>query len=451
MIVGGGGREGAFAQNVMRDCELHAFVSHENPTIARCVRASGGGFVTGNAGDAAAVAAFARQQGVDLAFVSADEPLANGVVDALREGGIPAVGGSRAATRIEWDKVYSINLMQEVCPEFTPFHIVVSAPEEVDFALAEFKRKNLEVVVKPQGLTGGKGVKVMPAHLPDVAAAAAYAHELLAAREGEQVLLVEKLYGLEFTIMGLTDGEHLVMAPATYDYPYRLEGDQGPGTGGMGCFTAAGELLPFMQPQHWEDCRRILQRVIDRLRADGLAFDGVLNGGFFLTAQGIRFMEFNGRFGDPEALNIVPLLATPLSAVIAAMAEKTLSPEGVQFRPQASVVKYLVAAEYPDASPAALDFQVDEAAISDSGIILTYASCVALPDGDGDGGGGNFRTLKKSRVLALTALSDSIAEASERINTAIDAHIRGALHYRRDIASAAQVRQLREAGGMWGG
>lgn len=440
MIVGGGGREGAFAQNLADDCEVHAVISHDNPTILRCVAASGGGAQIGNVSDAAAVLAFARQQGVELAFVSADDPLANGVVDALQQGGIPAVGGSRAATRIEWDKVYSIGLMQEVCPEFTPFHRVVSSPQEVEEALTQFRAKGMEVVVKPQGLTGGKGVKVMPAHLPDYAAAAAYAGELLAARSGEQVLLVEKLRGLEFTIMGLTDGEHLVMAPATYDYPYRLEGDTGPGTGGMGCLTAPTPLLPFMQPQHWEDCRRIMQRIIDRLRADDLPFDGVLNGGFFLTAQGIRFMEFNGRFGDPEALNIIPLLATPLSAVVTAMAENTLSPQAVQFRAQASVVKYLVAQEYPEASPETLDFQVDEEAIAAAGITVTYASCVAA-----SGASGAYRTLKKSRVLALTALSDSISEASERINAAIDKHIRGALHYRRDIGSAAQVQQLSQA------
>lgn len=446
MIVGGGGREAAFAQNLAQDSALYALISHDNPTIIRCVQASGGAYAVGNPSDADAVLQFARQHRVDYAFVSADDPLANGVVDALCAGGVTAVGGSRDATRIEWDKVYSIGIMQDTCPEFTPFHVVVEAPEQVADALAQFRARGAEVVVKPQGLTGGKGVKVMPIHLPDYDAAAAYAHELLAGRAGEQVLLVEKLHGLEFTIMGITDGENLVMAPATYDYPYRLEGDEGPGTGGMGCFTAATPALPFMRQRDWDDCRTILQRVIDRLRANclregGLAFNGVLNGGFFLTPDGIRFMEFNGRFGDPEALNTIPLLATPLSEMIADMAHGTLSSERVKFHAKASVVKYLVAKEYPDASPAALDFQVDEEAIAAAGLTTTYASCVAVEGAGSD----TYRTLKKSRVLALTALSDSISEGSEAINAAIDAHIRGDLHYRRDIGAAEEIARLTRA------
>lgn len=437
MIVGGGGRESAFACHLAADSVLYAVVSHENPTIARCVAGSGGACEVGNASDPQAVAAFASRHQPDYVFVSADDPLASGVVDALLQKGVRAIGASRAAARIEWDKVYSIDLMQKICPEFTPFYLAVSAPDEVASAVDAFEARGLDVVVKPQGLTGGKGVKVMPVHLETYAAAAEYARALLAVGAGGQVLLVEKLHGFEFTIMGLTDGEHLAMAPATYDYPYRLEGDRGAGTGGMGCITAAQDILPFMQQRHWDDCRRVMQRVIDRMRADGTPFSGVLNGGFFLTREGIRFMEFNSRFGDPEALNIMLLLETPLSDVLEDMWSKTLSPQRVAFRRRASVVKYLVAKEYPEASSAALEFAVDEAAMAAQGIHTYYASCVASS--------GGYRTLKKSRVVAFAALSDSIVQASENINSAIRDHVSGALEYRRDIGSAEEVAKL-EAG-----
>ena len=440
MLVGGGGRESAFALNLATDSIIYAVSSHENPTLVRCVNQSGGSYIVGNASDPETVTAYARRTGVDYVFVSADDPLANGVVDALLENGISAVGARREAARIEWDKTYAMELMREVCPEHTPFYRMISREDDIADAFTEFRQRQLEVVVKPQGLTGGKGVRVMPAHLPTYTAAADYVRELLQGRGGEQVLLVEKLHGMEFTVMGLTDGEHLAMAPATYDYPYRLEGDTGAGTGGMGCLTTDGALLPFMRQQDWADCRRIMQQVINAMRARGNLFSGVLNGGFFLTAQGIRFMEYNSRFGDPEALNIMLLLDTPLSDLIAAIWDKTLSATEVRFKPQASVVKYFVAKEYPEASPQALDFSVDEAQLTAAGVAPIYASCVAAPEA----GENCYRTLKKSRVLALTALADSVTAASERINSAAAA-VTGALEYRSDIGSQSEMKKLAAA------
>ena len=437
MIVGGGGRESAFARNLATDSTVYAVMAHANPTIVRCVESSGGAYHLGDANAPEVVCAFARQHAVDYVFVSADDPLANGVVDALLAAGVRAVGGVRAAARIEWDKVYSMLLVREVCPQFTPQFQVVERADELAAAVEIFAQHQLPLVVKPQGLTGGKGVKVMPQHLADYAAATAYAQELLA--RGEQVLLVEKLHGLEFTVMGLTDGEHLVLAPATYDYPYRFAGDTGAGTGGMGCFNVATPTLPFMQARHLEECRTIMQKVIDRMRADGVPLQGVLNGGFFLTAAGaVRFMEFNSRFGDPEALNIISVLATPLSQLIVALWEKTLTAQSVQFRLQASVVKYLVAAEYPQASPTALRFTVDEAAMAAMGVDVFYAHCIAFAGGSA----GSYQTLKKSRVLAVVAVADDAVVAAERVDAAISQHVTGALEYRADIASAVEMKRL---------
>ncbi len=442
LIVGGGGRESSFASRLIEDSAVYAVISHRNPGIVECVAESGGEYLVGDVNDPAVVCRFAREHAIDYAFVNADACLANGVVDELLEHDIKAIGGTRAASRIEWDKVYSIGVMQAVCPEFTPYHRVVSGPQELQDAIADFRQRNLPVVVKPQGLTGGKGVKVMPIHLETYDHCIEYANELLAGRPEEQVLLVEKLEGIEFTVMGITDGRNLVMAPASYDYPFRLEDDLGPGTGGMGCFTAGENRLPFMDEGDWQQCEIIMSRVIERMAAEQLGFNGVLNGGFFKTRQGIRFMEFNGRFGDPEGLNILMLLKGSFSAVLEDIWHQRLAAGNLEFSTQASVIKYLVAQEYPEASAEAIDFAVDERGIEDMGAQLLYASCENT-------GAGQYRTLRKSRVLAVGALADEIEDAAELVNRAIRQHVAGPLEFRPDIGSRQNLEKLRrQAAGL---
>lgn len=445
LIVGSGGREAAFAKRLAEDSIVHAVADHANPSIVAAVTATGGQYTIAKSDDPQAVLTHAQQYAVDYVFVSADNPLAAGVVDVLLAHNIKAVGPTRAAAAIEWDKLYAIKKMQAVCPQYTPAYQIATTAMAVALAMQQFADEGKEVVVKPQGLTGGKGVQVMGEHLADYAACRAYANSLVA-KDGA-VLLTEKLSGEEFTVMGLTDGENLVLAPATYDYPYRFDGDRGPGTGGMGCWTAANGKLPFLTNADIATCREIMQAVLAAMRADGLHFNGVLNGGFFKTANGIRFMEFNGRFGDPEALNILLLLQTPFSQLIKSIWHKTLSPAVAQFAAQASVVKYLVAPEYPSPSPVATHYRIDERAITASGVQIFYASTVRYQSDTGDKGGGDeadgeaseYETLKKSRVLALGTTAATPHAAAMQINTAIDAHIHATantppLAYRRDIA-----------------
>ena len=434
LIVGSGGRESAFAMKLAEDSILYAIIGHKNPTITNYVKRSGGDYLIGNPSDPETVLTFAMQNSIDYTFVSADEPLANGVVDLLLENNIKAIGGTKAATRIEWDKIYSIQLMKETCPEFTPFFVAVSNQEELTPAIEQFKERNLQVVVKPQGLTGGKGVKVMTEHLPTYQDAMNYASTLLKEKPEEQVLLVEKLHGIEFTIMGLTDGENLVASPASYDYPFRLEDDLGAGTGGMGCFTNNENKLPFMSDKDLDDCKYVMQRIIDRMKHEDLFFNGVLNAGFFKTKNGIRFMEFNGRFGDPEGLNILTVLKGSFSKLLEDIWHKNLSEKNVSFMEQASVIKYLVAKEYPEESPDPTSFYIDEHGIRSMGLNVFYASCIEASD--------HYETLKKSRVLAIGAVSDSIEEASTKIDDAIKKYVNGSLEYRKDIGSKANLEKL---------
>ena len=435
LIVGSGGRESAFALSLIKDSKLYAIIGHANPTIIDCVKQSGGKYLVANTNDPIVVSQFAVTHNIDYAFVNADEPLANGVVDSLLEKKIKAIGGTKAATRIEWDKIYSIKMVNEVCPECTPFFKIISNKNELIRAIDEFKKKNLKVVVKPQGLTGGKGVKVMPEHLRDYQEAIDYANLLLETKPKENVLLVEKLEGIEFTIMGITDGLTIVLSPASYDYPFRLEDDLGPGTGGMGCFTNSVKKLPFMDDSDLDSCKHIMQCVINKMRNENLFFNGVLNGGFFKTRDGIKFMEFNGRFGDPEGLNILSILKGSFSKLLKDLWEKNLTNNSVKFIKQASVIKYLVAEEYPNESKRVIDFEVDEESIKKMGINLFYASCIRVK-------GDKYATLKKSRVIAFGAVSNKITDASTLINNAIERYVQGNLDYRKDIGSEKSLNKL---------
>ena len=218
--------------------ELHAFVGHENPSIVhpRPPPVAAIGWVTSAT---RARSRRSRVPGVDIAMVSADEPLAAGVVDALLAQGTRAVGPTAGGAEIEWNKAFARALLAKLAPEAAPELRVVRDAGEVGAAIASFG--STPVAVKPSGLTGGKGVKVMGPHLDDHEQAREYALELLArGGRGESVLIEEKIVGAEFTIQAISDGKRVVFPPSTYDYPFRYDGDRGPGTGGMGSLSMAG-------------------------------------------------------------------------------------------------------------------------------------------------------------------------------------------------------------------
>ena len=440
LIVGGGGREAAFAWRLAADSVVCAVMDHANPFIADCAENTGGAWAVESVTDPKKVAEFAKQYDVDYAFVSADEPLAAGVVDGLLAAGIRAVGATKNAARIEWDKIWSAGLVRRVCPDIMPFSRPVYDEAGLAQAMREFQSAGIPVVVKPQGLTGGKGVKVMGPHLDTYSDCAEYAALLLRERSGEGVLLVERLDGIEFTVMGLTDGNNLIMSPASYDYPYRCEGDTGPGTGGMGCFTGPNKALPFMTASDLLQCRNAMGRVIREMAELGVRFNGVLNGGFFLTRDGIRFMEFNGRFGDPEGLNILQTLRTPFSDMIRRMWHGTLERGTVRFARKASVVKYLVGPEYPSAGRR-LRFQINAGRAADLGASVWTAACVRHGDA--------LESLGRSRAAAVGAMADTIPEASGIVEDVITSSDTGGLEHRSDIGSESGLRELaRRAEGM---
>lgn len=435
LVVGGGGREAAIARQIARTDTVFCCAGHENPSLVAAARESGGKFISATPTDAPAIARIAKDNGIDLAFVSADAPLEAGVVDALLAASIPTVGPVRAAARIEWDKRFALELMKEILPQYTPRFWVVEALSTVADVFADVARAGLDIVVKPQGLTAGKGVKVMGPHLASLKEAEAYTRELLATRPAESVLIVEKCVGHEFTLMCLTDGESLVAPPATYDYPYRFEGDSGAGTGGMGAFSGT-PALPFLSMDRYREAIEIASNVIGSLASRGIPFNGVLNLGLFQTPQGLKFMEFNARFGDPEAMNILMLLETPFADVLRHIERKRLAALDVRYSNAASVVKYLVSPEYALSGGKVHRFALELSAIEQAGVKVFFSSAAV------DIETGGYHTVGNSRAVALAATAPTASEASERIERCLAAYVRGPLEWRRDIGSAEYLERL---------
>ena len=412
--------------------ELCAFMGHANPSLIAHARASGGAHAIGDVSDPEAVAAFARAQEVDVAMVSADEPLAAGVVDALLAQGTRAVGPTRAGAEIEWNKVFARSLLAEVAPQAAPIVRVVREPQEVGPAVDAFGER--PVAVKPAGLTGGKGVKVMGPHLASHTDACDYATSLLASgKHGNAVLIEEKIAGAEFTIQAISDGRTVLFPPATYDYPFRFDGDRGPGTGGMGSLSVAGPTLPFMTASHYSQACAIIEQVIARLAEQGRHFTGVMNSGFFATADGVKVIEFNARFGDPECMNIMTLFAGNWPEVMERICAGVLAEGDVPLREEASLVLYLVSPEYALRAGRQHEFQLDPAAIERTGCEVFFASVVEV-------GANRYRTVGTSRALALAATAPSLEQARQRV---VDcARTVPVLEWRRDVGDESYLRSL---------
>ncbi|GAA0505883.1 phosphoribosylamine--glycine ligase [Halorubrum aquaticum] len=393
VLIGGGGREHAIARALADDCSLYACASNRNPGIRRLAD----GFETVEETDADAIVAFATDVGADLAVIGPESALEAGVADALDDAGVYAFGPREAEARLETDKAYQRRFMREAdvpgCPDFEVF-------DDMDAACAYIDEYDGDLAVKPAGLTGGKGVKVIG---DQVTAEEAKAY--LRDAEYDRVVLEERLVGEEFTIQAfVADGEFRA-TPAVQDHKRAYEGDEGPNTGGMGSYSDTGSSLPFMEAGDYEAALDVLDAVVDALPE----YKGVLYGQFMLTAAGPKVVEFNARFGDPEAMNTLPVLETPFIDVLTAARDGDSLPD-LEFSGEATVCKYAVPDGYPTDPDGGARITVDEESVG--GALLYYASVDEREDG-------LYTTT--SRSFAVVGRGDSIAAAEAEADAALSA------------------------------
>ncbi len=416
LLVGNGAREHIIAEKLAAHAELHAVMSKRNPAIARLCREN---WVC-DIEDAAAVAAAIRGRTFDLGFASPDATLAAGVSDALEKAGMAVASPTMAAARIEWDKSFMRSLLARHRIKGQPRHEVVKTESD---ALRVIKDYGM-VAVKPLGLTGGKGVRVSGDHFTKIEDKVAYAQSLI--EKDGSVLIEEKLVGEEFTLQAFCDGSTIAAMPPVQDHKRAFEHDRGPNTGGMGSYST-GDRLPFMEERDLEEGKGILQGVVNAMKSEGTPFRGVLYGQFMATADGLKVIEFNARFGDPEAMNVLALLGGSLPDVFLSMAEGNL--RAPRFARDCTVVKYLVPQGYPDKPLKDAEISVDAGAASGMGASLYYASVYEKE--------GRIYT-SSSRAIAILGKAKALHEAEEIAEKACGC-VKGAVWHRSDIGTAALV------------
>jgi phosphoribosylamine--glycine ligase len=413
LLVGGGGREHAIARALADSAAtLYACAGNRNPGIDRLAA----GVETLDTTNPSAVTAYAEEVGATLAVVGPEAPLEAGVADALDEAGVYAFGPRAAEARIETDKGFQRRFMDEHdipgCPEFAEFRDMEAACEYID-------DHDGDLAVKPAGLTGGKGVRVIGDQVT-----AEEAKHYLRTSDYERVVLEERLVGEEFTVQALVANGEVRVTPAVQDHKRAYEGDEGPNTGGMGSYSDAGLELPFMTESEFMDAVDVIEATVDAL--DG--YKGVLYGQFMLTAEGIRVVEFNARFGDPEAMNTLPVLETDLLDVLTAARDGESLPQ-LTFAREATVCKYAVPEGYPTDPAGGTRLTVDENSVGEA--LLFYASVDEREDGI-------YTTT--SRSFAVVGVADTIEAAEQQAETGLAAAPDSGVRIRHDIGTPELVQ-----------
>ncbi|MFB7593214.1 phosphoribosylamine--glycine ligase [Streptomyces sp. NPDC056160] len=410
LVIGGGAREHALCRSLSLDPDVTALhCAPGNAGIAEVAELH-----PVDALDGAAVAALATRLGAGLVVVGPEAPLVAGVADAVREAGIPVFGPSGEAARLEGSKAFAKDVMAGAGVPTARSYVCTTA-KEVDEALAAF---GAPYVVKDDGLAAGKGVVVTD----DVEAARAHAAAC------DRVVIEEFLDGPEVSLFAITDGETVLPLQPAQDFKRALDGDEGPNTGGMGAYSP----LPWADPKLVDDVlRSVLQPTVDEMRRRGTPFSGLLYAGLAITGRGVRVIEFNARFGDPETQVVLARLQTPLAGVLLAAATGSLADLApLRWSDDAAVTVVLASHNYPG-TPRTGDpiAGLDEVAAQDAPHAYVLHAGTRREDDAVLSAGG--------RVLSVTATGKDLTEARERAYAAVGRiRLDGAQH-RTDIAAKA--------------
>jgi phosphoribosylamine--glycine ligase len=411
LLVGSGGREHAMAMAIAQSAEeptLYAAMRYKNPGIARLCE----DYRLVNETDVEKVADYASS--ADLVVIGPEAPLAAGVVDVLNDRGVRAFGPTRQAALIESNKGWARSFMSRQgikgCPKYALFDDLSAADR--------FIKENIDegnLVVKPVGLTGGKGVVIVSSYLEG--------RDYLKKLKGP-VVIEECLSGEEFTVQAFVDGNVVAPAPAVQDHKRAFEGDLGPNTGGMGSYTDKSYVLPFMDEGDYRAAVAIMQDTVHALKNSGMTYKGILYGQFMLTRAGLMVVEYNCRFGDPEAMNILPLLRSDFVELAESAIDGTL--KSTDYELLATVCKYVVPAGYPT-NPKPTEITIDKDQIDAT---LFYAS---VDEHDGT------IVTTTSRALAVLGVAETIDHAEQQAERALQ-FIKGDVFARHDIGKRELVQ-----------
>ena len=423
LLMGCGGREAVIAKGLAEKFQLYAVMNFENISITEYVEKSGGKYLIDTTYDKEIIKKFIKENEIEYCVVNSDGLLEAGMIDLAKECNMKTFGPTRKGAQVEWDKEYAINLMEKIAPEALAKTYIITQKEELEQVKKVYS--NEDFVVKPNGLTGGKGVKVGGEHFKTAQEGFEYAEECFA--QDGVVIVQDKMVGHEFTIMGFTDGENLVFAPPTYDYPYRLDGDKGPGTGGMGCVTYKDHLLPFLNQEDLDTCHDIMKKALKEINKDSEEFNGVLYGAFFKTQKGILFIEFNSRLGDPESLNVLSVLESSFADVVKTIADgEELNNKNCTFGNRDSYVLYIVSKGYAiEKNAPPITYKVKEGLKDEVEVFYANTKKVAEE---------TYQSVGNSRLFALVKTGDNANQIKNEVDEIAKKYIiDNQLDYRTDI------------------
>jgi len=423
LVVGTGAREHAICKAIEGNAELYSIMSNKNPGIARISK-----YQIGIENDFDAIKKFAKDNKIDIAVIGPEAPLEKGIVNALEEIGIGCVGPTMEAAKIETDKVFMRNLFENYKIDGSLVYRVFDNYEDISDFIDDFGK---DVVIKPVGLTGGKGVKIMGEQLKDAEEAKAYSKEIIDTKMSgyPTVVIEERALGEEFTVQAFVDGKNIASMPAVQDHPYAFEGDEGPITGGMGSYSDKDGLLPFLDKKDYDKSVKIMEETVKAINKEVGPYRGFLYGQFMLGADGPKLIEYNARFGDPEAMNVLELLKTNFVDICGGIVDGNL--KVVQFEDKATVCKYIVPDGYPGKAVPNQVIDVDEKSINNAGVQVYYAAVNEMD--------GKIYT-SSSRALGLVSVGETIEEAEKMCEDATK-FVKGDIYHRRDVGTAELIQK----------
>ena len=428
LVVGSGAREVAIARCISQSSiknSLFCASKEINPQIFDLCKDY---FVTDLA-NISDIVSYSRKNKIDFAIIGPENPLANGIVNELENVGVMCVGPKKEVALIETSKTFARKIIDLCCPEKNPQRKEFSSIEGVESFI---KQLGGEYVIKFDGLMGGKGVRVSGEHLKNIDEGVAYANEII--NIGGNFLIEEKLVGEEFSLMSFVDGKVCKHMPVVQDHKRAYEGDTGPNTGGMGTYSFGNHSLPFLSEKDINDAQKTNELVAKQLFEEtGTPYVGILYGGFMLTRGGVKVIEYNARFGDPEAMNFLSILESDFLSICISMVDGNLKRQDVSFERLATVCKYVVPVGYPDKPTKNFEVFCDQ---NDRSLFL---ASVMLKD--------QKLIACGSRTAAVVGKNKDVFQAEIFAEAGI-ANISGNLFHRKDIGTkkliGSRIKRMEE-------
>lgn len=419
LVIGQGAREHAITHTLLQDSKIEVVCAPGNPGIAEIAQVDAVDIT-----DVSSVVALAKKHKPDLVVIGPEAPLVAGVADELRNAGFVVFGPSKAAAALEGSKAFAKEIMQAAGVPTADSKYCQTVPE----ARAALEQFGAPYVVKDDGLAAGKGVVVTD----DFDAAISHAMACIDSRDGGAVVIEEFLAGPEVSLFGVSDGTTVVPLTPAQDFKRVGDNDEGPNTGGMGAYSP----LPWAPKDFVADVTKtVLQPMITEMNRRGTPFVGLLFAGLAVTSRGVRVIEFNARFGDPETQVVLARLNSPLSKLLMAAASEKLSslPE-LQWKPESAVTVVMAAKGYPDSpvSGAAIS-GIDQA--QDQGSLVYHAGTKINEAGE--------LLVNGGRVLSVTALGSDLAVARTQAYAGVERIRFDGEHHRSDIALKAALGEIR--------